>query len=110
MFACLAVCEAVVRAIYRSFPLQNLGDSIPVRIIVRDAMFCHPFRYSDVRPLHYISYGVQILPERVAKGLFPFFQAILHLAEHALPELDIPGDSAAVELFLPADYILYGIN
>lgn len=62
MFACLAVCEAVVRAIYRPFPLQNLGDGIPVRIIVRDAMFCHPFRYSDVRPLHHIPHGMEVFP------------------------------------------------
>ena len=53
---------------------------------------------------------VQILPEGVCQRFFPLLEAFLHLAQHALPELDIPGDSAAVELFLPADYILYGIN
>ena len=57
------VCEAVVRAIHRPFPLQCLGDGIPVRVVILDAMRLHPIGNCLVRPGNDITDGMQLLPE-----------------------------------------------
>ena len=70
------VCEAVVRAIHRPFPLQRLGDGVPVRVVILDAMRLHPIGNCLVRPGNDITDGVQLLPELHPE---PILNALMNL-------------------------------
>ena len=57
------VREAVVRAIHRPFALQRLGNGVPVRVVILDAVCLHPIGDCLVRPFNDIADGVQFFPE-----------------------------------------------
>ena len=57
------VSQTIILAICSPTTLKNLGDGIPVFIIHLDAMFLHPVRDDDVRPLDHIPDGMQIRPQ-----------------------------------------------
>ena len=57
------VSQTIILAICSPTTLQNLGDGIPVFIIHLDAMFLHPVRDDDVRPLDHIPDSMQICPQ-----------------------------------------------
>ena len=57
------ICKPLVRAINGTFALQDLRDGVPVRVVILDAMFLHPFRNGDVIPPYDIAHGVQLFPQ-----------------------------------------------
>ena len=56
------VRQTMILAIHSPTTLENLGDSVPVLVIHLDAMFLHPVRDDDVRPLDHIPDSMQIRP------------------------------------------------
>lgn len=63
MFAGLVISQPFIRAINSTFALQDLRDGVPVRVVILDAMFLHPFRNGDVIPAYDIAHGVKLLPQ-----------------------------------------------
>ena len=63
MFACLAVSEAITGAIYGSLALQNLGNCIPVFVVILDAVLLHPFGDCNIGTSDDVADCVEIFPE-----------------------------------------------
>ena len=93
--------EAVVRAIHRTFPLQCLGDGVPVRVVILDAMRLHPIGNRLVRPGNDITNGVQLLPELHSE---PVLDALMNLSLSFLWQEVVAAD---IDFLEAGDYYLH---